>query len=184
MISQKKQKENLNYKNKALFLDRDGVINYDYGYVFRKEDFNFRNEIFNICQKALAYKYKIIVITNQSGIGRNLFTESDFTLLNNFMISKFLENNIVVTDIYYCPFHPTKGKGKYLKDSFNRKPNPGMFFQAEKDHQIDLKKSIMIGDKNTDYEATIKANIKYYIDAKEMNWVNDFSKLIKKIGYE
>ena len=127
-------------KQKALFLDRDGVINFDYGYVHKKENFKFRSEIFNICKQALLYKYKIIVITNQSGIGQNLFSENDFLLINKFMISKFSENQIVITEVYYCPYHPTKGKGIYLKNSFNRKPNPGMFFQAAKDHKIDLKK--------------------------------------------
>ena len=140
-------------KNKALFLDRDGVINFDYGYVHKKEDFKFRPEIFNICKSALENKFKIIVITNQSGIGQNFFTEKEFKLLNKFMLSEFRRNQIEITHIYFCPFHPIKGKGKYLKDSYLRKPKPGMFFEAAKDYDINLRKSIMIGDKKTDYEA-------------------------------
>ena len=184
MISKEnpKKKEILNKakKSKALFLDRDGVVNVDYGYVYKKENFEFRDEIFNICRMALLYKYKIIIVTNQSGIGQDLFTKVDFDLLSNFMISKFLENNIFITDIYYCPYHPSKGKGKYLKDSFNRKPNPGMFYKAARDHQIDLKSSIMIGDKKPDYEASNNAKIKYYVDATKKTWLKDFKELIQK----
>ena len=165
-------------KNKALFLDRDGVINYDYGYVYKKENFIFRSEIFDICKKALFYKFKIIVITNQSGIGQNLYTKKDFNLLNKFMIKKFLEKKIKITDVYYCPYHPFKGKGVYLKDSYNRKPNPGMLIQASKEHLINLNESIMIGDKETDYKAAINAKLKYYIDANQKDWDQRFFKLI------
>ncbi len=164
--------------NKALFLDRDGVINFDYGYVHRKEDFKFRPEIFNICKSALKKNFKIIIITNQSGIGQNLFSERDFKLLNEFMLSKFRDNEIKVTHIYFCPYHPTKGKGKYLGDSYLRKPNPGMFFEAAKDYSINLSKSIMIGDKKIDYEAAINANIKYFIDATRNNWEKISIKII------
>ena len=165
-------------KNKALFLDRDGVINHDFGYVYKKENFIFRSEIFDICAKALLCKFKIIVVTNQSGIGQNLYKKKDFDLLNKFMIEKFLEKNIKIKDIYYCPYHPSKGKGSYLKDSYNRKPNPGMIVQASKDHLINLNESIMIGDKETDYKAAINAKLKYYIDAKEKDWDQKFFKLL------
>ena len=167
--------------HKALFLDRDGVINFDYGYVHKKENFHFRSEIFNICKQALLNKYKIIVITNQSGIGQNLFTKKDFILLNKYMLTKFLENKINISDIYYCPYHPIKGKGKYLKDSFNRKPNPGMLIQASKDHSINLSESIMIGDKETDYKAALNAKLKYYIDAKEESWDKSFFELLQRL---
>ena len=186
MISEEKFKKkeiiNKSKKSKALFLDRDGVINIDYGYVHKKENFEFRDEIFSICRMALTHEYKIIIVTNQSGIGQDLYTENDFYLLNDFMISKFLENNILITDVYYCPYHPSKGKGKYFKDSFNRKPNPGMLYQAEKDHQLDLKNSIMIGDKESDFQASINAKINYYIDAREKDWEKDFLELIKNIS--
>tara|TARA_B100000575_G_C22838935_1_gene491882 strand:- start:29 stop:571 length:543 start_codon:yes stop_codon:yes gene_type:complete len=164
--------------NKALFLDRDGVINFDYGYVYRKEDFKFRPEIFNICKSALKKNFKIIIITNQSGIGQNLFSERDFKLLNEYMLSKFRDNEIEVTHIYFCPYHPTKGKGKYLANSYLRKPNPGMFFEAAKDYSINLSKSIMIGDNRIDYEAAINANIKYFIDATRKNWEKNSIKII------
>ena len=164
--------------NKALFLDRDGVINFDYGYVHRKEDFIFRPEIFNICKSALENDFKIIIITNQSGIGQKIFTEQDFKLLNEFMLSKFKDNNITITHIYFCPYHPTKGKGKYLKNSYLRKPKPGMFFEAEKDYSINLSQSIMIGDKSIDLDASKSANIKYFVNANMDNWAQYAIKII------
>ena len=165
-------------ENKALFLDRDGVINFDYGYVYKKEDFKFRPEIFNICKSALKNCFKIIVVTNQSGIGQNFFTEKDFKLISEFMLSKFRDHQIEITHIYFCPYHPIKGKGKYLKDSSLRKPKPGMFFKAEKDYAINLRKSIMIGDKKTDHEASRSANIKHFVDANMNDWEQCSIKII------
>lgn len=156
--------------NKALFLDRDGVVNFDYGYVHKIKDFNFRPEIFEICRSALDLEFKIIIITNQAGIGRKIYGEKDFKVLNNFMIKEFKKKFITINGVYYCPFHPTEGKGKYLKDSYDRKPNPGMIFKATEDLKINLNKSIMIGDKKSDYYASQSANIKYYVDAKDIDW--------------
>tara|TARA_B100001287_G_C22547884_1_gene465386 strand:+ start:77 stop:589 length:513 start_codon:yes stop_codon:yes gene_type:complete len=156
--------------HRALFLDRDGVINFDYGYVHKIVDFDFRPEIFEICKIALLRKYKIIIITNQAGIGRKIFSEKDFFLLNEHMIREFEKKLITISGIYYCPYHPTEGKGKYLKDSFFRKPNPGMILKASKDYDINLKESLMIGDKESDYEAARRAKLKYYIDAKNSKW--------------
>ena len=156
--------------NRALFLDRDGVINFDYGYVHKIINFHFRPEIFEICKSALDHKYKLIIITNQAGIGRKIFSENDFFLLNKHMIKEFEKKLITISGIYFCPYHPTEGKGKYLKDSFYRKPNPGMILKASKDFDIDLKESFMIGDKDSDYEAASRANLKYYVDAKNIKW--------------
>ena len=155
---------------RALFLDRDGVINFDHGYVHKITNFEFRPEIFEICKIALDHKYKIIIVTNQAGIGRKLFTERDFFLLNEYMIREFEKKLITISGIYYCPYHPTEGKGKYLKNSFYRKPNPGMILKASNDFDIDLKQSLMIGDKDSDYEAALRANLKYYVDAKNVKW--------------
>ena len=156
--------------HRALFLDRDGVINIDYGYVHKIKNFDFRPEIFDICKVALDYNYKIIIITNQAGIGRKLYTEKDFLLLNKYMIREFEKKFITISGTYYCPYHPTEGKGEYLKDSFFRKPNPGMILKASKDFNIDLKESFLIGDKDSDYEAARRANLKHYIDSKNINW--------------
>ena len=167
--------------NKGLFLDRDGVINFDYGYVHKIKDFDFRPEIFDVCKTAMNFNYKIIVVTNQSGIGQNIFSIYDFEKLNNHMLSIFVQNKIKITDVYYCPVHPTKGKGKYLKNSFYRKPNPGMILDASKKHLIDLDRSIMIGDKLVDNQAAKNSQIKHYIDANEKNWSSKCIKFMKEI---
>lgn len=126
--------------HKALFLDRDGTINIDYGYVYQPEKFHFIDGIFDLCQTAQQSGYLIIVITNQSGISRGYFTEQDFQKINTHMINEFRKNNIHITDVFYCPdlIGP------------NRKPNTGMFLSAQKKHCIDMSQSICIGDKEQD----------------------------------
>ncbi len=164
---------------RALFLDRDGVINFDYGYVHKISDFKFRPEIFEICQTALSLKYKIIVVTNQAGIGRGIFTENDFLILCKYMISIFKKYKIHITDIYHCPFHPKEGKNKFFKESFDRKPNPGMLIKASIDHNLKLEDSIMIGDKVSDHKAFLNAKLKHFINAKEKLWKEESIKLLK-----
>ena len=159
-------------KNKCLFLDRDGVINYDFGYVHLKEDFKFRDEIFILCKEAKANLFKIIVISNQAGIGRGYYSEDEFQKVNKYMLNIFKLKNIEIDDVFFCPFHPVFGKGKYLKNSFDRKPNPGMFLKAANIHNIDLKQSIMIGDKKSDKEAAFNAGIGFYVDAKLNDWID------------
>ncbi len=166
---------------KCLFLDRDGVINIDYGYVYKKKDFVFREEIFCICEEAKLLNFKIIVITNQAGIGRGLYTERDFIIVNNYMIEKFANKGIKIDAVYFCPFHPTKGKGMYMKKSFDRKPYPGLILKAEKEHGINLKNSIMIGDKKTDEKAAENAGIKFYVDANKYNWKEQSIKILRSL---
>mgnify|MGYP001367321155 CR=1 FL=1 len=168
--------------NKGLFLDRDGVVNFDYKYVCKIENFKFRPEIFNICKIGIHLDFKIIVITNQSGIGQELFSDKDFHVLNNHMLDIFKIQGIKITDVYYCPYHPSKGKGIFLNDSFDRKPKPGMILKASKKHQINLNKSLMVGDSNSDYQASINSNIKYYVDAKKESWDTYCISLMKKIS--
>ena len=154
----------------CLFLDRDGVINEDYPYVYKISEFQFRDEIFKICKEALKKKFIIIIITNQSGIGRGKYTLKDFNKLTKYMIDEFSYKNIHITDIFYCPYHPVHGQGKYLKDSYDRKPNPGMIIKAADKYSINLRKSLFIGNNHSDYEASYKAGVKYYIDANLHNW--------------
>lgn len=144
---------------RALFLDRDGVINIDHGYVYRKEEFDFIPGIFKICQLAISKGFDIIVVTNQAGIGRGYYTLDDFNALTHWMIQSFLQQNIPVTAVYYCPDHPEAGIGPYRRESFYRKPNPGMLFRARNELGIDLPHSILIGDKESDIQAAIGAGI-------------------------
>lgn len=167
--------------NKCLFLDRDGVINVDYGYVYKKKEFIFREGIFDICNEAQKMSFKIIVITNQAGIGRGLYTESDFFNINEYMKLKFNQRDLNIDDVYFCPFHPKKGKGIYLKDSYDRKPNPGMILKAVDEHNLDIKNSIFIGDKESDRQAASNAGIPYFLDAKDDDWINKSINLIRRI---
>lgn len=144
---------------KALFLDRDGVINIEKNYVHRIGDFEFMEGIFELLSFAQSKNYLLIVITNQAGIARGYYSEDDFRLLNNWMVEQFKEKGINIDRVYYCPFHPTHGTGNYKKDSNFRKPAPGMILQASEELEIDLSRSVLVGDKESDIEAGIKAGI-------------------------
>lgn len=149
------------YKNPrpALFLDRDGVINLDHGYVYSKENFDFKPGIFELVLKAKANGYLCVVVTNQAGIGRGLYTVEQFRILSDWMCEQFKIKRTNIDAIYYSPFHPTEGQGKYLLEENTRKPGIGMFIEAVKDLNIDLSKSIMVGDKMSDMKASIAANV-------------------------
>jgi len=145
--------------NKALFLDRDGVINHDAGYTSKIEDFHFIDGIFELCRAAKRLGYLIIVVTNQAGIGRGYYSEQDFLSLTEWMKTRFEEEGASITDVYYCPHHPEHGVGQYKQESFDRKPNPGMLLKAAQAYRIDLPKSIMIGDKESDLMAAKHAGV-------------------------
>lgn len=146
-------------KRRALFLDRDGVINHEYGYVHRPEDFEFKDGIFELCRAAQHQGFLIIVVTNQAGIARGYYTEADFLHLTGWMSVEFEKHDIMITRVYYCPFHPVHGIGKYKSDSPDRKPNPGMLFRARDEYNISLVDSILIGDKVSDIDSGITAGI-------------------------
>jgi D-glycero-D-manno-heptose 1,7-bisphosphate phosphatase len=142
---------------KALFLDRDGVINVDHGYVYRPEDFQFIDGIFELSRTAISKGYIICVITNQAGIGRGYYSVADFGILTDWMCKKFEEEKALISKVYFSPYHPLYGIGDYKKDDFSRKPNPGMLLQAKTEFNLDLKRCVLIGDKDSDIEAGISA---------------------------
>lgn len=146
-------------KKKGLFLDRDGVINIDKDYVYRIEDFEFIDGIFDVVRFFCEREYLPIVITNQAGIGRGYYTEQDFAILTNWMCKQFSLNGIEVANVYYCPFHPEHGVGQYKKQSYNRKPSPGMIMEAVKDFDINLNIAVLIGDKSSDIMAGKNAGV-------------------------
>jgi len=141
-------------KSKALFLDRDGIINEEYNYVHKIEDFKFCDGIFELCKFYQDAGYLIIIITNQAGIARGYYTKKDFHILTEWMIEKFNENGIKISRVYFCPHHPT-----FTGNCICRKPNPGMILDAQKEFDIDLEKSILIGDKESDIKAGLNAGI-------------------------
>jgi D-glycero-D-manno-heptose 1,7-bisphosphate phosphatase len=134
--------------NKALFIDRDGVINVDKVHVYLKEDFEFSEGIFELCKKYFDDGYLIIVITNQAGIAKGLYTENDFKKLTRWMTSQFHDRGIIISKVYYCPHHPDING--YCEC---RKPAPGMILKAVKEFNLDITECILIGDKETDLQA-------------------------------
>lgn len=146
-------------KKRALFLDRDGVINIDHGYVHRPEDFEFVEGIFRLCQTASKLGYLIIVVTNQAGIGRGYYSEQQFQTVSDWMCQQFLNHGVSIERVYHCPFHPEHGIGEYRRESFFRKPNPGMILQAAKDYGLNLASCILVGDKASDVQAGKAAGI-------------------------
>lgn len=144
---------------RALFLDRDGIINHDIGYTHKIEDFKFIDGVFDLCRTAVERGYILIVVTNQAGIGRGLYTETDFLRLTDWMLGVFESEKAPITDVFFCPYHPEHGIGEYRADSFDRKPNPGMFLKAAEKHSISMADSIMIGDKDSDMDAAFRAGV-------------------------
>ena len=143
----------------ALFLDRDGVINVEKKYVHRIEDFEFLDGIFDLCRSAAERNMPIVVVTNQAGIGRGYYSEAQFLTLTDWMRARFEEERAPVAAVYFCPYHPEQGVGTYRKESFDRKPNPGMFLRARDELGLDLARSILIGDKASDIAAAKAAGV-------------------------
>lgn len=144
---------------KAVFLDRDGVINEDTGYVWRPSDIRFLEGIFSFCRAAKEKGYLLLVVTNQSGIARGLYTEEDFLRLDAWMRQRFAAEGAAIDEVYYCPFHGQEGVGPYRLDSYDRKPNPGMILKGQAEYGLDLRQSILVGDRNSDMEAGRRAGI-------------------------
>lgn len=160
-------------KIKALFLDRDGVINYDPGYVYRIEDFEFMPGIFEALAGFMALGYEIFVVTNQSGIGRGYYSEDDFAKLGKYMIDEFKSYGVEIKKIYHCPHTPSD-------DCNCRKPKPGMILQALNENNIDPQASLIIGDKPSDLEAARRAGVESgYLIGDEFKSVLEVLEYIK-----
>ena len=142
----------MSLKTKAVFLDRDGVINIDHGYVYKIEDFEFVDGIFDELKSYKKEGYIFIVVTNQSGIGRGYYSEEDFLKLTDYMISEFEKEGIEIKKVYHCPHAPEE-------NCECRKPKPAMLLKAKKEFGIDMKSSVMIGDKKSDMEAGESAGV-------------------------
>jgi D-glycero-D-manno-heptose 1,7-bisphosphate phosphatase len=159
---------------KTIFLDRDGVINKEVNYLTKIEDFDFIDGVFNACKYFLNLGYKIIVITNQSGISRGYLSEKDYQKITSWMLSEFNSRNIDILDVLHCPHIP--------ESKCNcRKPMPGMILQAKDIYDVDLKNSWMIGDKEGDIRAALNAGITNNILVKSGHKVNESSSKAKFI---
>ena len=140
---------------KALFLDRDGVINKEKNYLYKIEDFEFIDGVFETCKYFQDKGYLIIIITNQAGIARGYYNEDDFWKLTDWMKKEFDKKGIKITDVYFCPHHP-----EFTGECECRKPKPGMLIESIKKYNIDVNNSILVGDKNSDIEAGKKVGMK------------------------
>lgn len=146
-------------KRRALFLDRDGVINREIGYLSRVDQVQFLPGVFDLCRKAKELGYLLVIITNQAGIARGRYSENDFLVLMDWMTARFSENGAPIDKVYYCPYHPEFGVGSYKRDSSDRKPGPGMLLQAAVDLNLDLDQCILVGDRSTDIRAGASAGV-------------------------
>jgi D-glycero-D-manno-heptose 1,7-bisphosphate phosphatase len=144
---------------KALFLDRDGVINHEVGYLSRFEDVRWVDGIFSLCRVAVKAGYKLVVVTNQSGIARGYYSEADFGILMGFMRAEFVAQGAPLDAVYFCPYHPHHGTGEYRREHEDRKPGPGMLLRAARDLNLDLVRSMMIGDRCSDVGAANAAGV-------------------------
>ena len=162
-------------KNKAVFLDRDGVINIDKGYVHKIDDFHIYPEVFPALKKLQEAGFKLIIVTNQSGIAVGYYTEEDFKKLTEYMLSVFEKEGIKIDKVYYCPHHPEGIIPELAIKCSCRKPESGMIKQGIKEFNIDPSMSFLIGDKETDIKAAHKERIKAALvkTGQGMKYIND-----------
>lgn len=145
---------------RALFLDRDGVINHEIGYLSRQADVVFVDGIFSLCRAARALGYALVVVTNQAGIARGFYTEADFHTLMDWMRSEFAQQGAPLDAVYHCPYHPEHGVGFYRREHEDRKPGPGMLRRGARDLGLDLGRCVMIGDRCSDIGAAVAAGLR------------------------
>jgi D-glycero-D-manno-heptose 1,7-bisphosphate phosphatase len=144
---------------RAAFLDRDGVINIDRGYPWRVADFEFIPGVLAATGELAGQGFDIVVVTNQAGIGRGMYTEADFDVLTQWMCQQFAESGVAIAGVYHCPHHPTLAIGELRRVCTCRKPAPGMLLDAARDLALDLAVSVMFGDKCDDMRAAQAAGV-------------------------
>jgi D-glycero-D-manno-heptose 1,7-bisphosphate phosphatase len=149
-----------NALERALFLDRDGVINHEVGYLHRSEDVTFVDGIFPLCRTAMRLGYRLIVVTNQAGIARGYYSIAQFDGLMDWMRMKFRAEHVQLDAVYFCPYHPEHGIGEYRRDHPDRKPSPGMLLRGAAEFGIALEQSVLVGDRCSDVAAANAANLR------------------------
>jgi len=145
---------------RALFLDRDGVVNEEVGYLHRADEVRFVDGIFSLCRAAIGLGYRLIVVTNQAGIARGYYSEADFDALMEFMCGALRAEGVELDAVYYCPFHPEHGVGKYKQEHEDRKPGTGMLRRGVREFGVDLGESVMVGDRCSDVGAANAAGLR------------------------
>ncbi len=149
----------------ALFLDRDGVINVDRNYVCRVEDFEWIAGAQDVIRRFNAMGWWVFVVTNQSGIARGYYTEEQMQALHDWMNAELARSGARIDRIYHCPFHEDGVIPRYTKDSYDRKPRPGMLIRAMTDFPVIRERSFLIGDKQADLDAAKSAGVRGFLFA-------------------
>lgn len=144
---------------KAIFLDRDGTLNVEKKYLYREKDLEFEKGTVEALTILRDLGYLLIVVTNQSGIARQYYTEEDLKRFHQAFQRKLSVFGLKIDKFYYCPHHPEKGIGEYKLDCSCRKPKPGMLEQGISEFEIDRKSSYMVGDKYADVQAGMAAGV-------------------------
>ena len=173
------KQDNTNLKP-AVFLDRDGTINYDYGYVYKFSKFKFRPSVIKGLRYLSRKKYFIFIITNQAGIAQGKFRLLDLLKLHNQMKKYLKKRNITINDIKFCPYHPKAKIKAYRKKTAYRKPGNLMIRKILRNWNIDLKKSFMIGDKESDKLSAYKS--KLYFQYAQFDFLKQAKSIIKKFN--
>ena len=168
--------------NKAIFLDRDGTINFDKGYLYRIEDFEFIPGAIDGLKILNDLGFLLIIITNQSGIARGFYDENDFQLLNEWMILQLHEQAVEISKVYYCPHHPEAIVDKYRKKCGCRKPSLGLFDLSIKEFDLDIDNCWAIGDNLRDLCVCKKYNCKGVLLNDELK-VSDYQHVSENIYY-
>lgn len=151
---------NAHLARKALFLDRDGVINHEVGYLYRPEDVRWVEGILPLCLTARSLGYALVVVTNQSGIARGLYTTEDFETLMSWMKAELGTHGVALDAVYHCPYHPEHGIGEWRREHEDRKPGPGMLLRAARVLGLDLPQSLLVGDRCSDIAAANAAGLR------------------------
>ncbi len=144
------------------FLDRDGVLNRDHGYVHKQEDFDWVPGAAAAVRLLNEKGFLVVVVTNQAGIGRGYYTEADFLQIMRWVQAELMKKGGHFDDVLFCPYHAEHGIGRYKKDSFDRKPNPGMLFQAFAKWPAHKESSFLIGDTDRDRQAAENAGVRFF----------------------
>ncbi len=143
----------------AIFLDRDGTINIDHGYVHEIDDFQFIDGVIDACRELKKMGYVLVLVTNQSGIARGKFSEDQYMQLTEWMDWSLADRDVDLDGIYFCPHLPDAAIEEYRQVCDCRKPQPGMLLQAQQELNIDMAASYMVGDKPEDMQAAIAAGV-------------------------